>query len=211
MVVNMAMSWRVSSSRSAIFVAETMPLSTSNSSQYSVSSISLRQSPILEMNSAFERARDASRQFAPTEVPARKTCLPKTCATVSCFGSLEYIRMTRRANCLVRGFKSCGGSFMLSVFSFQPSAFSLSVCWWLFLQFQRLCHHGHIEPVVFHLLDLVPREPGWVFDGVFQMRLGVAVRDDVKPVQVAPVIGDALFVRRQENGARDSADTFDFD
>jgi hypothetical protein len=59
--VKMAMSWRVSSSRSAILAAETLPLSTRSSSQYSVSSISLRQSPILEMNSALDRARDASR------------------------------------------------------------------------------------------------------------------------------------------------------
>ena len=74
-----------------------------------------------------------------------------------------------------------------------------------------LRHRVHVEPVVLDLLDLVPREPGRVFDGFFKARLGVAVRHDVKPVEVAPVFGDALFVRRQEDGACDSTDAFDLD
>jgi hypothetical protein len=36
--------------------------------------------------------------------------LPETCAVVSAFGNLKNIRMTRRANALVRGFNSCGVS-----------------------------------------------------------------------------------------------------
>jgi hypothetical protein len=79
------------------------------------------------------------------------------------------------------------------------------------MQLHRFLKRVHIEPVVLNLLGLVPRESSWIFDGFFKVPLGVAVGDDVKPVEVVPIFGDALFVRRQENGARGRADAFDLD
>ena len=61
-----------------------------------------------------------------------------------------------------------------------------------------------------NLFDLVPGEARRVFDRVFQIRGRVAVGDDVKPVEVAPVFGDAFLVGRQENGAGRRPDAFDF-
>jgi hypothetical protein len=51
----------------------TNPDSQSSSSQYSVSSSSCNEPSILLMKSALDFARDASRYYAPTEVPDRKS------------------------------------------------------------------------------------------------------------------------------------------
>jgi len=56
-----------------------------------------------------------------------KYLLSSTWATVSFFGNLEYMRMTRSANAFVLGFKSCGFSLIsFLAFSVQPLAFSLA-------------------------------------------------------------------------------------
>jgi hypothetical protein len=44
-------------------------------------------------------------QFAPTEVPDRRSCLPMTLAS-SQRGSARHKRMTRSANCFVRSLRS---------------------------------------------------------------------------------------------------------
>jgi hypothetical protein len=51
-------------------------------------------------------AREASRLLAPMDVPERRTCLPKTCATVLPLGKALNRRMIRRENAFVRTFKS---------------------------------------------------------------------------------------------------------
>jgi hypothetical protein len=53
MVMEMAIHCRVSSRRAFIFPSETQPLSARSSSLSSVSSISFKQPPIFEVNSAF--------------------------------------------------------------------------------------------------------------------------------------------------------------
>ena len=72
--------------------------------------------------------------------------------------------------------------FDVSLFTF----ISGSIGWRLVLQLHRLRQGVHFEFVVLDLLDLVPREPGGVFDRFFQLRRRVAVRDDVEPVKIAP-------------------------
>src|SRR6266511_1694240 len=80
-----------------------------------------------------------------------------------------------------------------------------------FLEFERLRQGVHFQPVVLNFLDLVPRESGRVFGWFLQSRLGIAVRDDVEPVEVTAVLGYTIFVWREENRARGRADALDFD
>ena len=42
-----------------------------------------------------------------------------------------------------------------------------------------------------NFLNLMPREPGGVFDWLLKIRLRLKARNDIKPVTVAPVVGDA--------------------
>ena len=42
--------------------------------------------------------------------------------------------------------------------------------------------------------DLMPIQPRGVFDGILQCRIRTAVRDDVEPVTVAPVLGNTALV-----------------
>ena len=61
------------------------------------------------------------------------------------------------------------------------------------------------------LLNFMPREAGGVFDWLLQTGLGFAARDNIKPVAVAPVFGDAAFVGSEQNGSGGGANAFDFD
>ncbi len=85
----------------ANFCWGTISASTRNSSHSIVSSSSCSTVPNFAINSAFDRARDASRKLAATLVPARKSCLPKTSLMVV-FGKLAYSLITRSAKALVR-------------------------------------------------------------------------------------------------------------
>ena len=66
---------------------------------------------------------------APTEVPERRTCLPRTFASVE-FGKAEYIFMIRRANFFVRSFRS----FFFSIFTFP-----------FFILIYTLCFKSHFR------------------------------------------------------------------
>ena len=78
---------RISSSASNLsadsFSFGKTPLSSSNSSHNAVSSSSCSTIPSLETNSADERALDASRKLAATDVPDRRTCFPSVWAKVA--------------------------------------------------------------------------------------------------------------------------------
>src|SRR2546428_3399732 len=93
----------------------------------------------------------------------------------------------------------------------ESVSLSTSVGRRVLFQFQRLRQRVHFEPVMFDLLDLVPRKTGRVLDRFLQFRRRVAVRDNVKPVEVAPVFGDPLFIWRQKNTPGSRADAFDLD
>ena len=45
------------------------------------------------------------------------------------------------------------------------------------------------------LFHLVPRKAGGVFNRLLDLGSGVAMRDDVEPVKVRAIFGDALFIR----------------
>jgi hypothetical protein len=66
MVVGMAINCRVSSRKGSIFFSETQPQSARSSSQSPVSSISFKQSPIFEMNSAFGSGHNRGSVFRET-------------------------------------------------------------------------------------------------------------------------------------------------
>lgn len=61
-----------------------------------------------------------------------------------------------------------------------------------------------------YFLHFVPREPRGVFDRLLKARLGLAARDDVEPVAVATVFGDAALVGGEKDGSGRGADAFDF-
>src|ERR1700736_1196331 len=56
----------------------------------------------LDTNSAADRARDASRKFAATDVPERNNWLPMTRNSSRLFGSFTKRRTTADAYCFVR-------------------------------------------------------------------------------------------------------------
>src|SRR6266508_821769 len=56
-----------------------------------------------------------------------------------------------------------------------------------------------VHPVMLDLGDFMPGESGWVLHGVPQLRIGVAVRDDIEPVAITAVLGDTELIRRQHN------------
>ena len=59
-----------------------------------------------------------------------------------------------------------------------------------------------------HLGDLVPREPGWVFNRLLKLWIAGAVGDYVEPVAVAAILGDATLIGRQQNAAVAAARPF---
>ncbi len=59
-------------------------------------------------------------------------------------------------------------------------------------------------------LDFVPRKPRGVFDRLLEARLRLAARDDVKPIAITAVFGDAAFIGSQKHSTRRGADAFDF-
>ena len=77
------------------------PESIKSSIQKADSSASSRTMPILEMKSGFDLARHAARQFAPTEVPERRSCRRNT-RVVSSPGNFSQNLIISKANCLVR-------------------------------------------------------------------------------------------------------------
>ena len=117
----MAVNSSVSASNSCKRSAFTNPASTRISIQYSVSASSCEALSILLMNSATDRARVASRYCAPTDVPQRTNCFPTTSAAPD-FGSDEYKRITRNANCFQRIFRSV---IFCSAFLIPRSALSV--------------------------------------------------------------------------------------
>ena len=99
------------------------PESISSSSQYIVSSSSWRAVSNLLTSSAFERDLNASRQCAPTDVPERNICRPRT-RVRSPLGSDTNTRITLRAKAFVL---SAMVRFIVhpSSFILHPSSFIL--------------------------------------------------------------------------------------
>lgn len=92
--------------------------SRSSSSQSWLSSASCKAPPSLETNSSSDRARDASRTCAATDVPERSNCLPRTLTSSRCLGSLTKRRMTPAANILQRPRNSSLSRPFISIFYF---------------------------------------------------------------------------------------------
>lgn len=82
--------------------------SRSTSSHKEDSSASWRAPPSLETNSSAERAREASRTCAATEVPDRSNCLPKMRTSSRVLGNLTNNRIEAAANAFVLPRKSSG-------------------------------------------------------------------------------------------------------
>lgn len=72
----------------------------------------------------------------------------------------------------------------------------------IFSYLNRPWHRVHRQVVVGHLGDLMPLEAGGLLDRFLQLGLGTAVSDHVEPLAVAAVLGDAPFVRCEEDGTR---------
>src|SRR5205814_4320725 len=128
MVVNMAINSEDSCSKSWVSFGSIAHSSRSSSSQSSLSSASWRAPPSLDTNSSCDRARDASRTWAATDVPERRSCFPNTRTTSSVLGSLTKNRIVPAANRLVRSRNSSDKrpfipGFPISAFYFLLSAF----------------------------------------------------------------------------------------
>ena len=50
-----------------------------------------------------------------------------------------------------------------------------------------------------HLGDLVPGKPDRIFDRILESWLSFATGNNIKPIAIAPVFGDAPFIRRKED------------
>jgi hypothetical protein len=104
-----------------------MPHSSRNSSHQSAnSSVSCDAPPSLAANSSSERARDASRTWAATDVPERKSCFPTTRTSSRVFGSLIQSRINSAANCFVRVLNSSVSLPLISAFPISVFYFRLS-------------------------------------------------------------------------------------
>src|SRR5208337_1003063 len=68
-----------------------------------------------------------------------------------------------------------------------------------------------LDAVVRDLGHFYPFQTGGVADRFAELRLRVAVGDDVKPVAVTAVLGDPSFVRGEQHAAIGIADPLDFD
>ena len=62
-----------------------------------------------------------------------------------------------------------------------------------------------------YFLDFVPGKAGGVFDRLLKTWLRLTARDNVKPIAVAAVFGDAALVGSEKHGPGHGADAFDFD
>jgi hypothetical protein len=102
MVVKIAINSEDSCSKDWVNFGSIAHSSRSSSSQSWLSSASCKAPPSLETNSSSDRARDASRTCAATDVPERSNCLPRTLTSSRCLGSLTKSRMTPAAKALVR-------------------------------------------------------------------------------------------------------------
>ena len=107
--------------------------SRSSSSQSWLSSASWSAPPSLDTNSSSDRARDASRTCAATDVPERSSCLPRTLTSSRAFGNLTYKRMAPAAKAFVRFLNSSVSRPFISDFCFQLSTFLLCLVAFHFL------------------------------------------------------------------------------
>ena len=96
-VVKMAISSDDSFSSGLVRAGSMRHSSRRSSSHNADSSASWIAPPSLEINSAADLARDASRIWAATEVPERSSCLPKTLTSSCFFGSFTNRRITLAA------------------------------------------------------------------------------------------------------------------
>ena len=87
---------------------------------------------------------------------------------------------------------------------------SLPVWLWPLPYLHRLRQGINRKVVVLDLLNFMPWETGWVFDRVLKLGLRLAICDDVEPVAVAAVLGDAALVGRKQDGSSSFTDSFDF-
>src|ERR1035441_3230328 len=123
----MAISWKDSASNTFVKAGSTPQSSRNSSSQSKDSSASWSPPPSLEINSSSERAREASRTCAATEVPERSNCLPSTRTSSRPLGSLTNSRIVAAANFFVRSRNSTGSRpWFISAFCFPNFCFSPS-------------------------------------------------------------------------------------
>src|SRR5437879_6541157 len=78
-----------------------------------------------------------------------------------------------------------------------------------YLHRPRYCLYAQV--VVRHFRPLVPVEPGGIADWLLEPWGCVAVGDDIEPVAVAPVLGDAAFVGREQDRAARRAESLHLD
>ncbi len=57
----------------------------------------------------------------------------------------------------------------------------------------------------------MPVELGWVADGLLEPRRIVAVGDNIEPVTVPPILGDATLVGREQDRTCRGAEPLDLD
>ena len=82
--------------------------------------------------------------------------------------------------------------------------------WRILSNLHRLGHRVHFEPVVLHLGDLVPREPGRVSDRLLKFRGARAVSHHIEPEAIASILGNSALVRREQDTAG-GGETLHFD
>ncbi len=124
MVVKIAINSDDSCSNGCVSFGSIPHSSRSSSSQSWLSSASWSAPPSLDTNSSSDRAREASRTCAATEVPDRSSCLPRTRTSSRALGSLTYKRMTPAAKAFVRSRNSFESRPFISVFPISALVFS---------------------------------------------------------------------------------------
>src|ERR1019366_2346045 len=121
----MAISSEDSASNAFVKAGSTPQSSRNSSSQSKDSSASWSAPPSLETNSSSERAREASRTCAATEVPERSNCLPSTRTSSRPLGSFTNSRIVAAANFFVRSRNSTvSRPWFISAFCFPNFYFS---------------------------------------------------------------------------------------
>src|SRR5262249_40161613 len=84
--------------------------------------------------------------------------------------------------------------------------------WFIWLAYlHRLCHGIYLQPVVLDLLDLMPGEARRILDGLLERRRDVTVGDDIEPIALSTIFGDAPLVWREQNVAGGGADPLHLD
>ena len=126
MVVKIAINSDDSCSNGCVSFGSIPHSSRSSSSQSWLSSASWSAPPSLDVNSSSDRAREASRTCAATEVPDRSSCLPRTRTSSRALGSLTYKRMTPAAKALVRSRNSFESRPFISIFTISAFYFPFS-------------------------------------------------------------------------------------